>query len=119
MSRDWRLYLEDILAACRKVQRYTAGMTLGALQQDERTYDAVVRNLEVIGEAAKRVPENVRQAIPGTDWRKVAAFRDVLAHAYFGIDDSILWDVVQNKVPELARQVRTFLESTGPTGAST
>lgn len=79
MSRDWRLYLEDILAACRKVQRYTAGMTLGALQQDERTYDAVVRNLEVIGEAAKRVPENV---------------------------------------PELARQVRTFLESTGPTGAS-
>jgi uncharacterized protein with HEPN domain len=73
--------------------------------KDEKTYDAVVRNLEIIGEAAKNIPEAVRMQMPGIEWKKTAGLRDVIAHAYFGIDDAILWDVVQHKVPELKRAV--------------
>jgi len=94
MSRDWRLYLDDILAACGKVERYTAGMTLEAFRADEKTFDAVLRNLTIVGEAAKQVPDEVRRAMPSTDWRKVGGLRDIVVHAYHGIDDEIVWDVV-------------------------
>ena len=96
MSRDWRLYIDDMRAACKKVLRFTEGMSLDALQQDERTYDAVVRNLEIIGEAANHLPKQVQSQAPDIDWRKIVGLRNVLAHAYFGIDDDILWDIVQN-----------------------
>ena len=79
------------------------------LIKDERTYDAVVRNLEIIGEAAKHISENSRSRMSNIEWRKIAGMRDMLAHAYFGIDNDILWDVVRNKVPHLAEAVRTFL----------
>jgi uncharacterized protein with HEPN domain len=85
---------------------------LETFRVDERTYDAVVRNLEIIGEAAKHVPDDLRRQVPGIDWRKVAAFRDVLAHAYHGIDDDVLWDVVREKVPALASQLTEFLSRT-------
>lgn len=108
MSRDWRLYLDDITEGCEKVQRFTAGMERAALLADERTYDAVLRNLEVIGEAAKHIPDDVKQQMPGIEWRKISGLRDIVVHAYFGIDNEILWDVVQNKVPLLRRAIERF-----------
>lgn len=101
MSRDWRLYWRDILTACHKVQRYTTDMDRAAFEADERTFDAVLRNLEIIGEAAKSLPSEARDRAPSVEWRKIAGLRDVLAHSYFGLDGSIIWDVVANKVPEL------------------
>src|SRR5579864_7904112 len=101
MSRDHMLYLEDILISCNKITRYTVNMTFEKFKSDERTYDAVVRNLEIIGEAAKKIPDEIRIMIPDIEWRKAAGLRDMLAHAYFGIDNNILWDIIQNKVPEL------------------
>ena len=101
MSREWRLYWHDVITCCRKVQRYTAGMDLDAFKADERTYDAVVRNVEIIGEAVKALPDEARNLAPHIEWRKIAGMRDLLAHVYFGINDAILWDVVGNKVPEL------------------
>lgn len=108
MSRDWQLYLNDLLLGCEKIRRYTAGMDRSQFLTDERTYDAVVRNLEIIGEAAKHTPEDVRRQMPQIEWRKIAGMRDWLAHAYFGIDPDILWDVIENKVRELEQAVRTF-----------
>ncbi len=108
MSRNWRLYLDDIRQCCAKIQRFTASMTRVQFIDDERTYDAVVRNLEVIGEAAKHVPEEARRRMPDVEWRKVAGLRDMIAHAYFGIDADILWDVVRNKVPALQQAVKKF-----------
>jgi uncharacterized protein with HEPN domain len=78
-------------------------MDRAAFEADERTYDAVVRNLELIGEAVKQLPDLARALAPGIEWRKIAGTRDFLAHAYFGIDGDILWDVVSNKVPELRK----------------
>ena len=109
MSRDELMYLQDIANSCRKILRFTNGMTLGDVIRDERTYDAVVRNLEIIGEAAKHVSDPLRTRLPGIEWRKIAGMRDMLAHAYFGIDNDILWDVVQNRIPGLADALAGYL----------
>lgn len=109
MSRETRLYLEDMLEACRRVTSYTTGMTFEQFRADQRTCDAVARNLEILGEAAKRVPEDVRKQLPAIDWRESCAFRDVLAHAYFGIDERIVWDVVTLRAPSIARELERFL----------
>jgi len=109
MSRDEIIYLQDIAESCEKILRFTAGLSKSDLIGDEKTYDAVVRNLEIVGEAAKHICEELRRQLPDIEWRKAAGLRDMLAHAYFGIDDDILWDVVQNKVPRLANATRAFL----------
>jgi len=110
MSRNAKIYLEDIAKCCEKILRYTEGINFTELIKDEKTYDAVVRNLEIIGEAAKQVPENIREQLPQIEWKKMAGMRDMLIHAYFGIDNDILWDVLQNKIPELARSIRFYLD---------
>lgn len=100
MSRDFRLYLEDIVLACEKIERYTDKLDFSGFTSDERTYDAVLRNLEVIGEAAKRVPDEIKSGMPHIPWRAIAGFRDFVAHVYFALDDEIVWNAVCNEVPK-------------------
>jgi uncharacterized protein with HEPN domain len=107
MSRDWRLYLHDIQWACSKIGRYVEGLSRDQFLADEKTYDAVVRNLEIIGEAVKHIPDAQRALYTQVEWRKIAGMRDWLAHAYFGIDPDILWDAVSRKVPELELALRS------------
>jgi uncharacterized protein with HEPN domain len=109
MSRDYGLYLEDMVEACRKIMRYTNGLGFTEFIEDERTFDAVVRNLEVIGEAAKHIPSDVRNRYPRVAWSRIASLRDIVAHEYFGLDVDILWDVVQNHVPALLEEVQRIL----------
>jgi len=109
MSRDEIMYLQDIAQSCEKILQFTEGFTQSDLIRDEKTYDAVIRNLEIVGEAAKHISDELRKQLPDIEWRKAAGLRDMLAHVYFGIDDDILWDVVQNKVPQLAKATRAFL----------
>jgi len=110
MSRDEIMYLQDIAESCEKILRFTAGLSQSDLIGDEKTYDAVVRNLEIVGEAAKHISEEIKRQLPEIEWRKAAGLRDMLAHAYFGIDNDILWDVIQNKIPQLAKAVDDFLK---------
>ena len=111
MSRDPRLYLEDIQSSCQKIVRYTFGATLDSFRQDDRTYDAVIRNLEIIGEAAKNVPLELQACYPAIEWRAIAALRNIVAHEYFGVNDEIIWDIVTNKIPPLLSQIQSILNS--------
>ena len=101
MSRDWTFYLEDIHASARKVAQYTKGLTREKFHGNGLVCDAVIRNLEIIGEAAKHLPTEATAAMPDVEWTKAAAFRDVIAHHYFGLDLNVVWDVVRNKIPAI------------------
>jgi uncharacterized protein with HEPN domain len=85
-------------------------MDQSALVGNQLVYDAVLRNLEIIGEVAKRVPPDVRQRMSSVEWAKIAGMRDWLAHAYFNVNSDIVWDVITNKLPELERVVQAFLD---------
>lgn len=114
MSRDPRLFLEDIVRACDKIGRYTLGLMFEHFKEDERAIDAVARNLEVIGEASKRLPDDLRQRYPDVPWRKMAGLRDVIAHGYFGIDVQLVWDIIQKDVPTVRLKVASIIETAFP-----
>jgi uncharacterized protein with HEPN domain len=113
VPRDSRIYLEDILAAATKIRSYVGTMGADEFLRDGKTVDAVVRNLEIIGEAVKQLPDAVRAQEPEIEWQKIAGLRDILIHAYARVDLDIIWDVVANKLPELETRVRTLLEKSG------
>jgi uncharacterized protein with HEPN domain len=105
MPRDFEVYLADIREAISKIHDYTASLTRESFADDAKTIDAVIRNLLIIGEAAKMVPESVRTSYPTVEWKKMAGLRDILAHHYFEVDLDIVWDIIQNKLPVLQRDL--------------
>lgn len=109
MRQDYKAYLKDILEAIRRIEKYTKGLSFDEFAGDELTQDGVVRNLEVIGEAVKNIPEDVKNKKNEVEWRKIAGLRDILIHAYFGVDVDIVWEVVKDKVPELKEKVLEIL----------
>lgn len=109
MSRNLRLYLSDILTSIGKIERYTAGMSYEQLIADELTFDAVVHNLQIIGEAVKNIPPEIRARYPQVEWRKISGLRDIIAHAYFTIDDQIVWDIIQNKLSDLHNNIEQII----------
>ena len=106
MSRDWRLYVQDAIACCDAIAGYTRGMDRAAFEADRRTRDAVLRNLEVLGEAVRNVPPAIRDANPQVPWAKIVGMRNILTHAYFAVDNDIVWDVVANHVAPLLTELR-------------
>jgi uncharacterized protein with HEPN domain len=110
MPRDYKVFLEDILEAIRKISIYTDGLSLQAFTADAKTFDAVIRNLEIIGEAAKQIPEDVRAQSPEVEWRRIGRLRDLLIHHYFGIDAQIVWDIIQNMLGPLEQATQHLLE---------
>ena len=110
MSRDYNLYLEDILESCQRIVSYTAGMSYDSFVKNNMVYDAVLRNIEIIGEAVKQVPKNIRDQYSEVDWRRIAGMRDIVAHHYFSINDEIVWDIVENKIPELTEIIESILK---------
>jgi uncharacterized protein with HEPN domain len=109
MPRDSSAYFEDILDAIGAIRQYTAELSREDFGRDRKTLDAVLRNLEVIGEAVKQLPADTRSAHSDVEWQKIAGLRDILIHAYFGVDLDIIWDVVVNKLPALDVRVRRIL----------
>ena len=114
MSRDHFLYLEDIEACCKKVIRYTDGFSYDEFALDEKTIDAVIRNLEIIGEAVKQLPTELREQNPEISWREIAGMRNFIAHAYFALDLEVVWNVVEAEIPVLKNAIRDILNAAKP-----
>jgi len=108
--RDAGLILEDILEAAEKISRYTRGVSKSEFKENSLIQDAVIRNLEIIGEAVGKLPENFRKKHPDPPWREIAALRNILAHVYFGVDLEIIWDLATTETPKLQRQIQAILE---------
>lgn len=105
------MYLEDIRDACRKVRQYTCGVTRDGFEDDSMRLDAVVRNLEVIGEAARQLPDEIRRALPPHPWSDIIGMRNVLAHGHFGVDPDIVWSVATTRIEALAADVCAYLDA--------
>jgi uncharacterized protein with HEPN domain len=103
-----------MVEACDRVAEYTHGHDAASLRGDPRTVDAVLRNLTVLGEAAKRVDESVRRRAMSVPWREISGMRDVLVHAYFGVDLDIVCDVALVKLPALRPALAALLASVEP-----
>ena len=111
MSRDSGLYVEDILEAIGRIRSYVEGQDERSFSADLKTQDAVIRNLEIIGEAARRLPATVETSVPEMEWPKIRALRNILIHEYFGVNLPIIWDVLQNKLGPLEAACRQLLGS--------
>ena len=105
-TREWRLRVDDMLEAIGRIEEFVHGMDLETFLKDRRTSDAVVRNLEIIGEAARNVADAVASRYPGVPWKRAREMRNVLAHAYFGVDLPTVWKTIQDDLPPLKTQLR-------------
>jgi uncharacterized protein with HEPN domain len=109
VSRDWLAFLDDMIRSLEHATEFCSGMAEEDFGRDPRTMFAVQRVFEIAGEAAKHIPPEVRARHPAVDWRRVAGFRDVLAHAYFRVDPALVWDTAVNKAPPLRVQLAEVL----------
>lgn len=110
MSRDSKLYLDDIISAVVAIQSYTAGCHYQEFVDDRKTVDAVLHNLTIIGEAATKLLSDVKNTMTEIEWRKIIGLRDIVVHEYFGIDDQIVWDIITNKLAPLAEACRRAIQ---------
>lgn len=108
--RDLRLYVKDILTAMVAMQEFIKEMDFETFLEDDKTTSAVIRKFEIIGEAAKNVPDTMRQKYPQVPWKQMAGMRDNLIHAYFGVDYTLVWDTVRNLIPPLQSIIVQILE---------
>jgi len=109
MKRDWQDYIADILNAIQEVEEFTIGMNFEAFRADKKTINAVIRSLEVLGEAAKHIPEDIREQYPDIPWKRMAGTRDKLIHEYSGIDLETVWTVIKEELPPLKTLVEKAL----------
>ena len=111
--RSWSDSVRDMIAFCDRVLNHTAGLDQEIALYTQVVYDATLRNLTLIGEAAAQVPESVREAHPEIPWRKIVGARNHMMHRYFVIDDELVWEMVTVDVPTLLPQLHAMLESAG------
>ena len=108
MKRSANLYLDDITTAINKIVRYTKKASFNKFKKDEKTIDAVIRNLEIIGEAAKHLPKQIKEKYSNIPWKEIVGMRNKVIHEYFGVDVDILWDTINEDIPVLKRKIRVL-----------
>jgi len=109
-ERDPCLFLNDMLEAISRIEEYTEGYDFEDFINDRKTVDAVLRNLEIIGEASRYVPDEIRSTYPNVPWRRVVGLRNVVIHHYFGVDLGIVWTIIRLQLPELKESVEKIIK---------
>jgi len=114
-KRDIILLLDDMLQSAKKIKQYTNGLDFDSFMSDDKTVDAVVRNFEIIGEAANRIDPDFRDQNPDIEWKRIRGFRNRIVHDYFGIDYEIVWDIVESYLDELIDWLDTLIKENNAT----
>ncbi len=107
-ARNWQLRIDDILESIQHILDYTEGMDFSTWSGDQKTIDAVVRNFEIIGEAASHIPPEIQSRFPDIPWTQMKGIRNILAHEYFGVDKEVIWETIQNDLPALQEKIRNL-----------
>jgi len=110
MQKDPKIFLEHILESIDKIEKYVAEINEKNFSGNFLVIDAVVRNLEIIGEATKNLPVNYKLTAPHIPWKKIAGMRDNLIHEYFGVNEDLVWKVVKKDIPELKKEIEILLK---------
>ena len=111
MKRDYKLFIKDILECINKIENFVGEMSFDEFMRDEKTKSAVVRELEVMGEATKNIPKSIRDKYKNLPWSQIAKTRDKIIHFYFGVDYEVIWEVVKKRLPEIKAVIeRIFKE---------
>ena len=110
-KRDTLLLLDDMLQAAKKVKQYTWGLDYESFLSDDKTKDAVVRNFEIIGEAANRLDPNFRDENPEVEWKRIRGFRNRIVHEYFGIDYEIVWNIIHSYLDDMIVWIKRVIEN--------
>jgi uncharacterized protein with HEPN domain len=104
-ERSYKMYLEDIILSMKRIEEYIHGLTFQEFKKDYKTVDAVIRNFEIIGEAAKNLPEEIKTQHPEVPWSEMYLLRNRISHEYFGVDYEIIWDIAINYLPDNRSQI--------------
>lgn len=110
MKRDYSLYIKDILDCIERVEEFVGDMNFDEFLADDKTSSAVVRKLEIIGEATKNIPKSITQKYEEIPWKEMARMRDKIIHFYFGVDYEIVWNVIKERLPQIKPTIRRILE---------
>lgn len=110
-EKNPKIFLEDILESIGRIEQYAKGKTKDEFLDDYEKQDAIMKRLEVIGEAVKNIPTGVKKKYPGIPWRDMAGMRDILIHEYFGVLMERVWDTAKNDIPKLKKQISELLKN--------
>jgi uncharacterized protein with HEPN domain len=107
--REYKLFLYDIKESLDKIEDFTTGISLDDFEQDVKTIDAVLRNLEIIGEASKHIPKSISERYTNVDWKAIREMRNIIAHEYFGVRLEIIWKTIEERLPELKETIEKII----------
>lgn len=106
--RDYKLYLKDILEAMESIENFVGAMSFENFLKDDKTVSAVIRKFEIIGEATKQIPDEIKQQYPEIPWKEMAGMRDRLIHLYFGVDYNLVWATIKNRIPVVRSLIKNI-----------
>jgi uncharacterized protein with HEPN domain len=110
MKRNHLMFLEDVLESMNRIETYLTGVTYNQFIENQLIIDATIRNLEVIGEASKYIPEEIKERYPMIPWRKMTGLRNILIHEYFGIDEENVWEIASNNLPQTKQEIEKIIK---------